>query len=555
MAVYTRNSICAPIRVEEGITGVLTPPNSSTSFYDLPEDQQIGGYPSLSQLADCPLDAATLDSEGRCVILEFPAFVLIGTYCPANRDESRDEFRIGFLTAVDARVRNLVAAGKKVFWTGDLNIIREEIDTANAEEQLRKQGITIDEYLSTPARRMLNQLLVDGKVTGERDEGRENPVLVDICRSFHPTRRGMFTCWEQKINARPGNFGSRIDYVLCSRDWKDWFCESDIQEGLMGSDHCPVYAVLKEKVEVDGKEVHLRDIMSSGMFKDGVRQREWSAKDLLPMSARLIPEFNSRRSIRDMFSKKPSLPAPENSASAFGIQDRVGTTLPQRGIPASEETSEASASTTETGTGATDFLVTVTPEGSQTASVPDSAKPLKRPIESPAARPPKRGKTTAVSRPIVAKAQSGKGQSNLMGFFKPKQQPESHTPSTADAESDPKSLANNSSSAPFTPVRPATESFENLSSGNSFSPADQKKVHDPIAVKESWGKLLGKRIVPRCEHDEPCVSQVTKKAGENCGRSFYVCPRPLGPSGKKERNTEWRCGTFIWSSDWTKDMN
>jgi len=36
------------------------------------------------------------------------------------------------------------------------------------------------------------------------------------------------------------------------------------------------------------------------------------------------------------------------------------------------------------------------------------------------------------------------------------------------------------------------------------------------------------------------------------GRSFYVCARPLGPSGDKERGTEWRCGTFIWSSDWTK---
>jgi exonuclease III len=127
---------------------VLTPPNSTTSFYELPKSQQIGGYPSFSQLADCALDAAVLDSEGRCIVLEFPAFVLIGTYCPANRDETRDEFRIGFLTALDARVRNLVAMGKRVFLTGDLNIIRDEMDTANSEEQLRKQGITIEQYIS-----------------------------------------------------------------------------------------------------------------------------------------------------------------------------------------------------------------------------------------------------------------------------------------------------------------------------------------------------------------------------------------------------------------------
>lgn len=167
------------------------------------------------------------------MLLEFPAFVLIGVYCPANRDETRDDFRLGFLDALDARVRNLAAAGKRVVLTGDLNISREEIDTANAEEQMRKHGLTGYEFVSTPSRRLLNQLLVEGKVFGEPDEGREQTVLWDICRGFHPTRKGMFTCWEQKINARPGNFGSRIDYVLCSKEMRDWFSDSNIQEGLL----------------------------------------------------------------------------------------------------------------------------------------------------------------------------------------------------------------------------------------------------------------------------------------------------------------------------------
>jgi len=180
-------------------------------------------------------DFQTLDSEGRCVILEFPAFVLIGVYSPANRDETRDDFRIGFLSLLDARVRNLVAMGKRVFLAGDLNISKEELDTANAESVMRKSGMTAIEYFSTPARRLFNHLLKDGKVYGDRDEGREKPVLLDICRSFHEGRKGMFTCWEQKTNARPGNFGSRIDYVLCSLDMRDWFSDSNIQEGLMVS--------------------------------------------------------------------------------------------------------------------------------------------------------------------------------------------------------------------------------------------------------------------------------------------------------------------------------
>lgn len=233
MAIYTRNSTCAPIRAEEGLTGVLSPPNSSISFRDLPGERQIGGYPTSKQLSRLEVDAATLDSEGRCVVLEFPAFVLIGVYCPANRDESRDCFRLNFIDALDLRVRNLVSVGKRVFVTGDLNISRSEIDAAHAAEAIRKGQSTVNGFVSSPARRVFNQLLMDGEVVGERDEGRERPVLHDICRRFHPERRGMYTCWEQRINARPGNYGSRIDYVLCSPDMRDWFTDSNIQEGLL----------------------------------------------------------------------------------------------------------------------------------------------------------------------------------------------------------------------------------------------------------------------------------------------------------------------------------
>jgi AP endonuclease 2 len=233
VVIYTRNSVCAPVKAEEGITGILTPPGSSTSFRDLSEDQQIGGYPTEEQLQMSEVDASTLDSEGRCVILEFPAFVLLGTYCPANRDDTRDAFRLGFLDMVDSRIRNLIAMGKRVVWTGDLNISRGELDSAAADESMRKQGVSEEEYISTPARRLFNQMLDGGKVILPRDEGRDEPVMWDATRSFHQGRKGMFTCWETKVNARPGNYGARIDYVLGSIGMKDWFSDSNIQEGLM----------------------------------------------------------------------------------------------------------------------------------------------------------------------------------------------------------------------------------------------------------------------------------------------------------------------------------
>lgn len=174
-----------------------------------------------------------MDSEGRCVILEFPAFVLLGVYSPANRDETRDDFRLGFIELLDARVRNLVSEGKRVILTGDLNISRDEIDTANAQSSMRKHGLTAQEYISMPARRIFNHLLEGGKVLGQRDVDRRLPAMWDLCRGFHPSRQGMFTCWEQKVNARPGNYGSRIDYVICSLGIKEWFVDANIQEGLL----------------------------------------------------------------------------------------------------------------------------------------------------------------------------------------------------------------------------------------------------------------------------------------------------------------------------------
>ncbi|KAI1741865.1 DNA lyase [Xylaria scruposa] len=530
VAIYTRNSVCAPIRAEEGIMGVLCPPNSTTQFRDLPENQQIGGYPKPGQLQlRGNIDELTLDSEGRCVILEFPAFVVIGTYSPANRDESRDDFRLGYMEALDVRVRNLVAMGKRVIVTGDLNVVRDAIDTANLQERLRKEGMTTADFFSAPSRRVFNQLLFEGNLIGPRDEDRENPVLWDLCRLFHPTREGMFTCWDTKKNTRPGNFGSRIDYVLCSDDMKSWFIDSNIQEGLMGSDHCPVFAILNDTVQIDDKEVNIKDIMNpSGVFKDGKRLREWSAKDLLPLSAKLIPEFDRRQSIKDMFFKKPS----------------ALKTIPTLSQDAS--TKEAEESAQPIASGSKDTVDSAPP--SSTTSIPSPAKPssnsLKRtPSGSTSSNIPQKKTKAGPSR-----EPSLKGQSSLMGFFKPKttenqtkKSEEKLIPTTNSLDGTVEVESSSSSETPKTDIDiPKAD----------LTYADSENVFDPIQAKESWSKLLGKRIVPKCEHGEDCITLVTKKSGMNRGRSFFICPRPLGPSGEKEKGTQWRCPTFIWSSEW-----
>ncbi|EXJ61249.1 AP endonuclease 2 [Cladophialophora psammophila CBS 110553] len=517
VVIYTRNATCAPIRAEEGVTGILTPPNTSTSFRDLPEEEQIGGYPNAEQLSEADYDPATLDSEGRCVILEFPAFVLIGTYCPAERDETRTHYRTSYLRVLDARIRNLVKMGKRVVWAGDFNISREEIDTAAAQESMRKNGLGPVQWISTPARRMFNQLLVGGKVHGERDEGREKPVMWDVCRSFHEDRKGMYTCWETRVNARPGNYGSRIDYVVCSHDMKDWFSDANIQEGLMGSDHCPVYAVLKDTVVVDGVERHMLDMVNPpGMFVSGLRKQEWTTKCMLPMSGKLIQEFDKRQSIRDMFTRKPTL-----IKSKIGIEetDANGAAVD---TPVTIAIADADARMPPEGDDMNALSKTVSNASANIKG--SSGKRSAKAFEAPTAA--KRSKTA----PLTTSNGLGKGQQSLKGFFSAKT-------STNQALRTDQPVAEAKAEelqAPATPRAPPSVEEEAAS----------------FAARQTWGKLFSKPVAPKCEHGEPCKTMLTKKPGANCGRSFWMCARPLGPSGKQEKGTQWRCNTFIWASDW-----
>lgn len=388
--------------------GVLCPPGCSTSYRDLPEEASIGGYLTPSQLdileslkdkETSKVDPTTLDSEGRCVVIEFPAFVLFGVYGPANSSGTKDDFRKCFIYALETRIRNLDTIGKRVILTGDLNITREAIDSAKVEEALAKEGLSMADYLNAPNRRIFNQLLENGKVIGSRDVGRERPVLYDLIREFHPQREGMFTHWEQKINARPGNYGSRIDYVLCSISMKSWFTNANIQEGLMGSDHCPVYAETKDLVDVDGDQVHLVDMLNPpGMFKGGQRRRDFSAtKDYPAFSGRRLPEFDTskRRNIKDMFTRKASFSAPSSMPNGLSAES----------FDASETEREVSALVSPQRT-------MPSPPAATESSPAALSRPEKRRSDaSSPTKPVKRNKSNVNSQAL------GKGQRSLKGFF------------------------------------------------------------------------------------------------------------------------------------------
>lgn len=188
----------------------------------------------------------------------------------------------------------------------------------------------------------------------------------------------------------------------------------------------------------------------------------------------------------------------------------------------------------------------------------------KRPPPPPTV-PAKRSKSAAVPN-----AASTAGQKTLKGFFKPKaiggRSESSYSPTSTSSygalkteagisssricATNDSSMAEGTQNTEFPLDTPAASTRKSLipSSPNKL---DQDTVIDPIVSKEDWSKLFTKKPVPRCDsHEEPCISLTTKKPGMNRGRAFWICPRPLGPNGEKEKGTQWRCPTFIWASDW-----
>ena len=337
---------------------------------------------------------------------------------------------------------------------------------------------------------------------------------------------------------------------------------------------------MKDVIAIHGVEHDLRDVMNPPeMFLGGKRQREYSTtSDLLPLSGKLIPEFFGRRNIRDMFARKPSLPQhqidgiPSQDAEASGI-----TAASQR-----SPTTNLPSPTDGIAERPRNSIITV-PKSSpssvgrkQSASATTGSKIIKR---------GKSGSSTA-TLPVTRK-----GQQSLKGFFKPSL---TLDPSGASAVQGIKwsqtSLSNDAFDRAFTPAAglaearptagvhmeapnldlathtpreigiqhtrgasPSANECSNDNHGGVIQP--QENIHDPVESKESWSKLFKKPTAPRCEgHDEPCISLLTKKPGMNLGRSFWMCPRPLGPSGAKEKNTQWRCQTFIWCSDWNPNV-
>ncbi|KAG6963242.1 hypothetical protein JG687_00006682 [Phytophthora cactorum] len=89
------------VAAEEGLTGLLRTKDS------------VGHVGSLHDELPSKL-VNDLDAEGRCIITDHQAFVLLNTYCPALASADRLEYKLQFHALLEDRVSALQAANKRV---------------------------------------------------------------------------------------------------------------------------------------------------------------------------------------------------------------------------------------------------------------------------------------------------------------------------------------------------------------------------------------------------------------------------------------------------------
>ena len=212
---------------KKGYSGVSTwtrgAPSDLRRLFD--QDSGAGNYPAPIGQARHGLGIDRFDSEGRVLVTEFEAFVLVNAYFPnSQRDLARLDYKVDFCDSMLGYCNRLRRRGKRVVICGDFNIAHKEIDLARPKENMANSGFTPQE------RACLDRFLARG--------------YVDAFREFQPGP-GHYTWWSYLFDARANNVGWRIDYFFVSDDLADEVEDCYIQPEVMGSDHCPLVLKLK----------------------------------------------------------------------------------------------------------------------------------------------------------------------------------------------------------------------------------------------------------------------------------------------------------------------
>ncbi len=161
------------------------------------------------------------DKEGRVITLEYAEFFIVTVYTPNSKNELlRLPYRMEWDIAFREYLKSLEKEGKPVLACGDLNVAHEEIDLARPKTNRFSAGFSDQE------RAGFTELIKAG--------------FVDTFRHFHPEATDRYSWWSYRAGARGNNVGWRIDYWCVSEELTPKLTAAEINDDVLGSDHCPV---------------------------------------------------------------------------------------------------------------------------------------------------------------------------------------------------------------------------------------------------------------------------------------------------------------------------
>jgi AP endonuclease-2 len=341
VATFCRNAYL-PTKSEEGLAGTL--PSSSN-------DDSVGCYDGISQ-EFTQSELKELDAEGRCIITlhdlkvgnERKTMALINVYCPRADPEKPERllYKLRFYKLLELRANSLVRSGGHfVVIVGDINTSHRKIDHCDPYE----------EFEDNPARRWFDHFLYypksdvsvikkddDDDFSQEEwkilkvDNDVEGHQYLDSFRHFNPDRELAFTCWNTLKNCRSTNYGTRLDYVFTCKSMADYVTNCDIEQDVLGSDHCPVRATYanisglassklssyctKNFLEFSGSQQKLSNYFTAKSEKRKLKEAYEDCLELLP-SIKVPKKAGAQQSnISSFFIKQKPLEHNKTASSA-----------------------------------------------------------------------------------------------------------------------------------------------------------------------------------------------------------------------------------------------
>ncbi|GMH06548.1 hypothetical protein Nepgr_008388 [Nepenthes gracilis] len=520
-SAFSSNEVALPMTAEEGFTGLLERSLGS-------ETRNAETLADMQCLKEFTRDELLIvDSEGRCIITDHGHFVLFNVYGPRadSDDAERIKFKTNFFKILQKRWELLLHQGRRVFVVGDLNIAPAAIDRCDAGPDFEHNEF----------RRWFRSLLV-----------KNGGAFFDIFREKNPERKDAYTFWPVHTGAEEFNYGTRIDHILagglCLHEEHDQpshslvAChvkESDIMTQfrrwkpgitprwkggrsakLEGSDHVPVYMLLKE----------IPDIL---------------LHNTPSLSARYIPEIRgSQQTIVSLLMKRQVAEQVSVSQVASSLSDENNKKLTACGsvkqtfqdfTVSTVHYGECSSFNLDAGEGDPNGLAPGGHENSR--SLTDAGKKKKAKPNQPS-------------------------QLSLRSFFQ--KVPNLGNGGCHSAKDDVLHNQADFCKSNDDHLKRTSDLDEKSSTGEKAdlsicaSAMVQRITTAPLEEDKNTALLEWRNIqqrmqdsIPLCDgHHEPCVARVVKKQGPNFGRRFYVCARAEGPAS----NPETRCGFFRWAA-------